>query len=358
MSPAMESQILCLGVNHESATVDVRERLAVSEGELPGFCGAVAGLPGFGGAVVLSTCNRTEVYAAAPAGGSGAGLLAAHLTAVAGPGSGGEVPFYQHVGDAAARHLFAVASGLDSMVLGETEIFGQVKKAYAVAHAAGHTDKSLNKLFQHAFQVAKHVRTHSQITRGATSVGAAGVDLAEKIFGDLARCTVMVLGAGEMGQSVAKSLAARGVHGVIVSNRSYDRAVELAREMDGVAMHLDDGIANLARADIVISATSAPHSVLAREQVAPALRKRRGRPLFLIDIAVPRDIEPEVRDLSGAYLYDIDALMNIAEDGRARRRRQIEHCQSLIAEQMEKLGIGAPRGLGEGRGGGELSASI
>ena len=159
-----------------------------------------------------------------------------------------------------------------------------------------------------------------------------------------------------MGQSVARTLAARGVHGLIVSNRSYDKAVELAEAMEGRAMHLDEGIAKLAEADIVISATSAPHSILAREQVAPALRRRRGNPLFLVDIAVPRDVEPEVGELSGVYLYDIDALKNIAEDGKARRAQQVRHCESLIEKQMGKLGIGTGAGGRQAEGRGETGA--
>ena len=197
MNDVNDSELLCLGLSHENAPVALRERLAVSEKELPVHCEAVSSLPGFDGAVVLSTCNRMEVYATSEVGGGN--LLAAHLAEVHGFREGEDLPYYRHRGEAAARHLFGVASGLDSMVLGETEIFGQVKKAYAVAHGAGHTGKALNKLFQQAFQIAKYVRTNSQITRGATSVGAAGVDLAEKIFGDLSRCTVMVLGAGKWG---------------------------------------------------------------------------------------------------------------------------------------------------------------
>ena len=337
MSETHDRELLCLGLNHELAPVALRERLSVAEKELGGHCRSVTELPGFGGAVVLSTCNRMEIYTTAPTGGGD--LLAAHLAKVHGFEAGQELPYYRHRSEAVAKHLFRVSSGLDSMVLGETEIFGQVKKAYAAAHRGGHTEKALNKLFQQAFQVAKHVRTNSQITRGATSVGAAGVDLAEKIFGELSRCVVMILGAGEMGQVVAKTLAARGVHGLIVSNRSYDKAVELAEEMDGRAMHLDEGVANLAVADIVITSTSAPHFLLGKERVAPALRKRRGKPLFLIDIAVPRDVEPDVGELSGVYLYDIDALSGIADEGRMRREQQIAFCDDMIERQMERLGI-------------------
>ncbi len=330
-------EIFCLGLNHESAPVALRERFAVAAGSLGESCAGVVALPGFGEAVVLSTCNRIEIYAAADA--DRREQLAGHFDAIYQLDETMRVPFYSHHGSAAARHLFRVASGLDSMVLGETEILGQVKSAYAAAHAAGQTGKALNMLFQRAFQVAKYVRSNSSITRGATSVGAAGVDLAEKIFGDLSRCTVMVFGAGEMGQMVARTLSARGVKGIIVSNRSYDNAVALAAEMGGRAMHLDEGVAELALADIVISSTGAPGSILGKAEIAPALRRRRGRPLFMIDIAVPRDIDADVSELTGVYLYDIDALTSIATAGRARREEQISLCDKLIVRQMEKLRI-------------------
>ena len=193
--------LICLGLNHESAPVAVRERLAISEADLGGNCASIVSLDGIREAVVLSTCNRIEIYAVADPGRSDD--LQKHLEGIYDLQQAGELPFYKHRGAVSARHLFRVASGLDSMVLGETEILGQVKKAYAAALGAGQTGKALNKLFQQAFNIAKHVRTNSSITRGATSVGAVAVDLAEKIFGELSKCTVMVIGAGEMGEAVA-----------------------------------------------------------------------------------------------------------------------------------------------------------
>lgn len=349
-------EIFCLGLNHESAPVALRERFAVVEGSLGANCEGVVALPGFGEAVVLSTCNRIEIYAAAD--DDHRERLIDHLDEVYQLDDVEDVPYYSHRGSAAARHLFRVASGLDSMVLGETEILGQVKKAYANAHAAGQTGKVLNKLFQSSFQVAKHVRSNSSITRGATSVGAAAVDLAGKIFGDLSRCTVMIFGAGEMGQMVAKTLSSRGVKGLIVSNRSHDKAIELAEEMGGQAMHLDEGVAKLAQADIVITSTGAPHTILNKAEVAPALRSRRGRPLFMIDIAVPRDIEAGVGELGGVYLYDIDALQNIAADAKARREEQIFLCDRLIVRQMERLGITPLPTSGDLSKGGDESGAV
>lgn len=333
--------LICLGLNHESAPVAVRERLAISEVDLGRSCAAIVTLDSVHEAVVLSTCNRIEVYALADSGRGDD--LQKHLEGIYDLRGAGDLPFYKHRGDASARHLFRVASGLDSMVLGETEILGQVKKAYAAALDSGQTGKALNKLFQQAFNIAKHVRTNSSITRGAISVGAAAVDLAEKIFGDLAKCTVMVIGAGEMGEAVAKTLSGRGVSGLIVSNRSYEKAAEIAAQMNGKAMRLDEGVSKLASADIVISSTGAPHCVLRKEDVKSALKKRRGKPLFLIDIAVPRDIEETAATLSDVYLYDIDALQVIAAEGRKRRQQQIAHCEELIGRQMRKIGFSIPR---------------
>jgi len=338
--------VLCFGLNHKTAPVEVRERMAIGQGKLAEMNAALAGLPELEEAVVLSTCNRTEFYAALdPAGATVDDALRALERFVR---ERFRVPdeemvdFYGLGGLEAARHLFKVSAGLDSMVVGETEIFGQVKTAYREAHACGTTARALNKLFQQAFQIGKHVRSHSHITSGATSVGAVAVDLAEKIFGKLDQCSVMVIGAGEISRRTAKSLVSRGATGIIVSNRSYDRAVELAEEMGGRAIRFDDCFTAIHDVDIVIASTAAPHAIMHPRDLQPALRKRRGRPLFLIDIAVPRDIEPGVGELDGVYLYDIDALELIARDGREQREQQILLCTALIEEQMEKLGLGAP----------------
>ena len=251
-------------------------------------------------------------------------------------------PFFRHQREEAARHLFSVVSGLESMVLGETEIFGQVKDAYAAAQQAGGTARVLNKLFQHSFRVGKMVRNTTDIQRGATSVGSAAVELAEKIFGDLKESRVMLLGAGEMSRRCAQSLQSRGARGIVVSNRSHDRAIELAAEMSGSAIHFEQWPAEAAQVDVIISSTSAPHTVIHPEQIVPAMRRRRGRPLFIIDIAVPRDVEPGVNDIEGVYLYDIDALEAIAGETRARREQEIVRCRQIIDAQVEALSIFAP----------------
>lgn len=328
--------VLCFGLNHKTATVEIRERVAVGEHHLPETNEAIKALSGMEEAVVLSTCNRTEIYAAYD---GEAGLETIHAFIHEHfklPVSEG-VEFYGYQGKEAAQHLFRVASGMDSMVLGETEIFGQVKKAYASALGGGSTSRVLNRLFQQAFQIGKYVRTHSRITSGPTSVGAVAVDLAEKIFGDLNKCTVMVIGAGEISRSTAKSLASRGASGMIVSNRSFDKAEELAKEMGGRAVRFDDCYQMMPHVDIVIASTSAPHPIIHPEHVKPAIRKRRGRPLFMIDIAVPRDIEASVGELDGVYLYDIDALQQIAGVALDNREKQIAICDLMIDEQMQKF---------------------
>ncbi len=330
-------ELFCIGLNHESVSVAFREKLFIPESELGEICSLVVALEPVSEVVVLSTCNRLEIYVSSEE----AGLPDVEVffnNFVVSRGSD-ILPLYQYSGMSAVRHLCRVASGLDSMVIGETEIMGQVKKSYSFAHGLGYTGKRLNRLFQSVFKVAKFVRTNSLITRGATSVGAVGVDLAEKIFGDLSRCMVMVFGAGEMGKTVTKTLASRGVKGVIVSNRSYDKAVDLARDMDGRAIRLREGVDNLKLADIVITSTSAPHRILGVNDVARAVRKRRGRPLFMIDIAVPRDVDQDVANLSGVYLYDLDALQEIAATAKNRREKQVIHCETLIDEQMNFGGL-------------------
>jgi glutamyl-tRNA reductase len=222
---------------------------------------------------------------------------------------------------------------MDSMVLGETEIFGQVKQAYKTALESEATGKMLNKLFQQAFQVGKKVRNETSIQRGSTSVGSVAVDLCEKVF-DLKRCRVMLVGAGEMSRTCAQSLMSRGAKSVIVSNRSYDRAVELATEMGGRALKFDEWETVLHETDVIISSTSAPHFVIKPEMVEQVMRKRRWEPLFIIDIAVPRDVDPKVNEIEGVYLYDIDALQAIAEDGRRERLRQLAACEVIVEEQL------------------------
>jgi glutamyl-tRNA reductase len=223
------------------------------------------------------------------------------------------------------------------MLLGETEILGQVKQAYADAFGLGSTSRHLNKLFQHAFRVAKTVRSETKITHGPTSLGAVAVELAEKIFGNLTGCKAMILGAGETSERTARSLLSRGVQSILVSNRTYERAARLAAEIGGVAMRFDEWQNVFSEVDILISSTGAPHSVLTKEKLAPLIKKRRQHPLFLIDLAVPRDIEPSVNELEGVFLYDIDSLENIARQSLEIRHQELSCCEALIEQQVHNF---------------------
>jgi glutamyl-tRNA reductase len=235
------------------------------------------------------------------------------------------------------EHLFKVACGLDSMVLGETEILGQLKKAYEIALQHRHSGGRLNKAFQRAFNVAKHIRTETFIQRGSVSVGSVAVELAEKIFATLAGRQVMVLGAGDTSEKTARALLSRGARSIIVSNRTHDRAVLLAAELGGRAVHYEEWAADFPAIDIIISSTAAPHYILDRAKLEPLMKLRKGRPLLLIDIAVPRDIEPEVNFLENVYLYNIDDLQAIADGYLKQRQEEVARCEAIIREKAAAL---------------------
>ena len=335
--------LLCLGLNHRTTPIELRERLAFAEKTVPQAAQQIRELPGFEESVVLSTCNRVEIFAAhgsENAAHQGLAALQDYLTAhfQLTEEQREALICYRLSSADAARHLFRVVSGLDSMVLGETEIFGQVKAAYGVALKTGTTGRALNKLFQRAFNVGKQVRNETTIQRGSTSVGSVAVDLAEKIFGHLRDCHVLLIGAGEMSRTCAQSLLSRGAKSIFISNRSYDRAVELARDMKGEALHFDQWEKAVHDVDIIISSTSAPHFVVTPELIEPVMRKRYGRPLFVIDIAVPRDVDPRAGEIDEVYLYDVDALQSIADDGRRERERALAKCEEIIEEQLRKFG--------------------
>ncbi len=332
-------EILCVGLNHRTAPVEVRERFAVTTPRLGAAAVDLAELAEAAEAVVISTCNRTEFYLAVEDAPAALRNLETRLAGKLAVDSTVAEHFYRARKSEAARHLCRVVSGLDSMMLGETEIFGQVKQAYGSALDAGATGPVLNKLFQRCFGVGKKVRTETSIQEGSTSVGNVAVDLAEKIFGHLKDSEVMILGAGEMSRITAQSLVSRGAKSIFVTNRSYERAVELANEMGGSAVRFDDWQTVLPRVDVVISSTGAPHAIVSREDVEKARRARKYRPLFFIDIAVPRDIDPGVGEIEEVYLYDIDTLEQLAEEARARRQLQIDQCDRIIVRELEKLNL-------------------
>ena len=329
-------EVLCLGLSHKTAPVETRERFAIGDAHLGEFSSLLAQTPGVHEAVLVSTCNRVEYYAAADDPAAALRAVADFIAEKTGH-TPVEPTFVGLKSAESIRHLFRVVSGLESMVLGETEILGQVKKAYLAAQTAGATSRTLNKLFQRAFNVAKEVRTKTSITRGAVSVGSAAVELAEKIFGKLDACNVMVLGAGETAEMTAKALQSRGAKAIFVSNRTHERAVSLAEMLGGRAVHFDEWEREFDVIDILIGSTGAPHAVVTNAKISPLMKRRQDRPLFCIDLAVPRDIEASVNDIEGVYLYDIDALQGIADQSMTVRRQELVRCEEMIERHVAEF---------------------
>ena len=328
--------IYCIGLNHETAPVEVREQFSVLAPNQGVVSHEISQLNGVSEAVLLSTCNRMEVYLAVDNVEEAEDFVKHHL---AGEKVGSELDkhFYTIHADDAVRHLYGVVSGINSMVLGETEIFGQVKEAYRQAHGSQATGGVLNKLFQKSFTVGKKVRNQTEIQIGQTSVGSVAVDLAEKIFGHLKDSKVMVIGAGEMSRITAQSLQSRGANNIFVANRSYERALALAEELGGEAVKFEDWGKVMERVDVVVSSTGAPHAVVLKEHVEAVRKKRKYRPMFFIDIAVPRDICPTVGEIEEVYLYDMDTLQQLADEGRGKRLKQIELCKEIIEIEVKKI---------------------
>lgn len=329
--------LLCLGLNHQTAPVEVRERFAVSAENLGEASRELSSMAGLEEVVVLSTCNRMEVYALSDQVDSAEKIIKDYLAGDVEFSSQDDDHFYKKVKDEAATHLCRVVSGLDSMVLGETEIFGQVKQAYTKALQASATGGVLNKLFQKSFSVGKKVRTQTTIQSGQTSVGSVAVDLAEKIFGHLKYSEVMVIGAGEMSYITALRMKERGAKKIYVVNRSLENAQKLADEMDGEAVAFDDWERVLAKVDVVVSSTGATDPVVRPEHVEKVRAKRKYRPLFMIDIAMPRDIDPAVGKIEEVYLYDLDTLKLQADENRHKRHEQVRACEKIIEDEVLKL---------------------
>lgn len=341
--------ILVLGLSHHATPVAVRERFAFDAAGVPSALESLRGSGAADEAVILSTCNRVEIYAATPREPARAlaGLREFLLASQDCPDA--QIGGIYALGEPqSVQHLFRVACGLDSMVLGETEVLGQLKQAYELARQHGHTGARLNRAFQRAFNVAKHIRTQTNIQRGSVSVGSVAVELAEKVFSRLGDREVLVVGAGDTSEKTARALVSRGARGLAVANRSSDKARALAAELGGRAVSFADWLEELARVDIVISSTAAPHYLLDRARLAPLLPGRRNRPLLLIDLAVPRDIEPEVNFLENVYLYNIDDLQAIADNYLKQRRQEVARCEQIIREKalalLEDAGGGMWRG--------------
>jgi glutamyl-tRNA reductase len=330
--------VVVIGLSHRSSPVELRERFAFAEARIPATLQELRTAGIAQEAVILSTCNRVEIYtctALEPVHAFSA--LKQFLATTHNYASPFGEELYALHEPHSVSHLFKVACGLDSMVLGETEILGQLKKAYDLALQHGHTGARLNKAFQRAFNVAKQVRTETNIQRGSISVASAAVGLAEKIFSTLSGHEVMVIGAGDTSEKTARALLSRGAKSIVVANRSFDRAEALAKELGGRAVKFDDWAHEFEKIDIVISSTAAPHHILDRAKLEPLMKRRKNRPLLLIDIAVPRDIDPSVNQLDNVYLYDVDDLQSIAQDYLEQRKEEISRCEAIIEEKVRGL---------------------
>lgn len=329
--------LIVTGLNHRTAAVETRERFAVPATQLAMVQAELMEASQLREAVLLCTCNRVELYGVTDDARASQRAARQYWQRRLTLNEADLDCLYTYVDEACARHLITVASGLDSMVLGETEILGQVKTAYETAQRHGATGKMLNRLFQKTFTAAKHIRSVTAISRGSTSVGNVAVDLAGQIFRELRERVVMVVGTGEMSEATARALHSRGVHRILVCSRTAERARALAEELGGEAISYDQWPDRFPQVDIVISATAAPHPIITVEKLTPLMRARAHRPLFLIDIAVPRDVERACERIEGVYLYDIDDLQQIAQRNVAAREQELERCRQLVAEHAARF---------------------
>ncbi|MBI1740467.1 MAG: glutamyl-tRNA reductase [Acidobacteriales bacterium] len=324
-----------IGVNHKTAPVEVRERLAIAESRLPEACKKLAEHPAVAEGMIVSTCNRVEFLANMK---NGAGDLREFLREYfqVDP-SQFENHLYEFRESEAVRHVFRVAASLDSMIVGEPQILGQVKEAYATARAVGAVRAQLDQLLTRAFAVAKRVRTETAVGSSSVSVASVAVELAKKIFGNLNGKSVYLVGAGKMSELAARHLLAHGASSIFVANRTYDRAIRLAQKFDGQAIEFSRLYDTCERADIVITSTGAPHFIFKREHGERFMARRRNRPMFFIDIAVPRDVDPELNKLDGLFVYDIDDLQQAVATHVADRKKEAEKAEAIINGEVEKF---------------------
>ena len=327
--------IQLIGVNHRTAPLEVRERLAISEKRLPEAVQKLAEHTGVEEAMIVSTCNRVELLARCKNGGADLrGFIRDFFTAD--PGAF-DKHLYEYKDNDAIRHLFRVTSSLDSMVVGEPQILGQMKEAYAVARALGTVNSQLDALITRAFAVAKKVRTDTAVASSAVSVASVAVDLAKKIFGDLKGKSVYLVGAGKMCELAARHLIAHGAGTIFVANRTHERAQKLASKFSGQAIRWDELDDTADRADIILTSTGAPVAIFKREQVERFMARRKNRPMFFIDIAVPRDVEAAVNDVDGVFVYDIDDLQQVVASHISDRKREAQKAEDIVAVEVDRF---------------------
>lgn len=329
-------KIFVVGLNHKVADIEVREKLAFNGPKLEEGLMRFRELPEIKEAIILSTCNRVELYAnvndAAKASESVKTFLAEfhdiNRTSL-------DTALYIYDDISAVRHVFRVASSLDSMVVGEPQILGQLKDAFDLALSKKTTGILLNRLMKKAISVAKRVRTETRIAENAVSISFAAVELAKKIFTDLSTRVFMLLGAGEMAELAAKHLISNGVKEVLVSNRTFERACELAEEFHGRPVRFEDFIQEMVRTDIIICSTGAPHYILTKTQMHKVMKERKQRQVFIIDISVPRNIDPEINDLANVYLYNVDDLQGVVDSNMFERQKEAQKAENIIEEEIE-----------------------
>ncbi|MFH0809303.1 MAG: glutamyl-tRNA reductase [Pseudomonadota bacterium] len=330
--------IVVLGLNHKTAPVEIREKLSFPATEVEAVLPRLIELPSVCEAMFVSTCNRVEIYFVCEDVEASAADVRTFLAECH------EIPvdlitscLYVHHSHEAVQHVFRVASSLDSMVVGEPQILGQIKDAYRMAYERHTVGVVINRLLHKAFSVAKRVRTETGVASSAVSISFAAVELSRKIFGSLGGKVAMLVGAGEMAELAAQHLLSNGVERIVVANRTFERGLKLAEQFGGEAVRFEEMYEQLAEVDIVISSTGAPHIVITAAQVKAVMRRRRMRPIFFIDIAVPRDIDPDINEVSNAYVYDIDDLQNVVQTNISERRREALKAERIVEEEVIKF---------------------
>jgi glutamyl-tRNA reductase len=332
------SELLAIGISHKTAPLDLRERLALTEGRAASVLAEAREASGVHEAAAISTCNRTELYLvisdAVDAENAGLGILSRHAgippTLLFGH-------IYAYRDREAAEHLFRVTAGLESMILGEFEIQGQVKRAYELSLVEGATGPVLNRLFRGALAAGKRARAETRIGEGGVSVPSAAVELARRTLGELASRRVLLIGAGDTAELTAKALAAKGVETVFVANRRYDRAIGLAQRFGGAAVRFDELPEQLADADIVVSSTNSPHHILGRPEMEMVMAERASKPLLLIDLAVPRDVDPACREVTGITVHDVDDVQTVADRNASGREVEARQAQRLLRAEVDRF---------------------
>lgn len=332
--------ILVVGLNHKTASVDIRERLAFNGQKRDDGIRGLHALPDVHETALLSTCNRVEIYASVRSADPAAEQIKDFLASFHGaPRKEFESSLYCHAEADAIRHVFRVAASLDSMVVGEPQILGQLKDTFDYALTRKTTGIILNRLMKKAISTAKRVRNETRIAENAVSISFAAVELARKIFTELSTKAVMLLGAGEMAELAARHLVTNGVQNIRIANRTYERCCELAEEFCGMPVRFDDYLNQMVNVDILICSTGAPTYVLLKDQMQKIMRERRNRPVFIIDISVPRNIDPAINDLDNVYLYHVDDLQQVVDTNKQERQKEAAKAEEIINEEVGKFGL-------------------